>query len=247
MRQKDRSEYLSMRREYEPASADLTMVIVTESPPISGEYFYDKVGSAKEPLFKAVVRQAGWIWKAKDEGLTLLRGKGWLLVDATYTPVNGMDEGFERDHVIMDDYDALVDDLKRVMGDRWSEVPIVLVKKNVCKLLGGRLKCNGFNVLNAGRVVPFPTHWRPNAFFEGFYAVAGATNYRDAEDEMWGKWYPPGERPAMTTAEIQIRQYEIDELLKDDPERKARAEAALAAGDDDLVAEILFHSKAEEK
>ncbi|HWX14675.1 MAG TPA: hypothetical protein VNY06_07475, partial [Methylocella sp.] len=55
--QKQRGEYLSLRREFEPTSVRL--VIVAESPPISGNYFYNPDGEVSEQLFKALMEQLG--------------------------------------------------------------------------------------------------------------------------------------------------------------------------------------------
>ncbi len=54
MVQKQRSDYLSLRRAFEPMG-----VIVAESPPISGKYFYDPDGEVSEPLFNALMKQFG--------------------------------------------------------------------------------------------------------------------------------------------------------------------------------------------
>jgi hypothetical protein len=49
-----RTEYLAFRRDFEPSSTKL--VIVAESPPASGKYFYNFAGAVKEPLFAALRR-----------------------------------------------------------------------------------------------------------------------------------------------------------------------------------------------
>jgi len=46
-----------------------------------------------------------------------------------------------------------------------------LIKENVCRLLKARLKKDGFNVLNAGRVIYFPSIWWQNDFHRQFAAV----------------------------------------------------------------------------
>jgi hypothetical protein len=48
--------YLSLRREFEPTT--ITLVIVAESPPASGKYFYDPDGEVSEPLFNALSEAA---------------------------------------------------------------------------------------------------------------------------------------------------------------------------------------------
>ena len=153
MAQRQRSEYLSFRRKFEPTN--ITLVIVAESPPTSGKYFYDPDGEVGEPLFNALMKQIDIQTKTKSEGLRKFQERGWLLVDATYEPVNSL-RTRDRNSVIERDYLELCGDLKRLLATRWSEVPLNLVKENVCKLLDPRLKKNGFNVLNKGRIVYFP-------------------------------------------------------------------------------------------
>ena len=68
-----------------------------------------------------------------------------MLVDATYEPVNEYGE-HEKQLVIERDYPLLLDDLKQLLATRWNEVPLVLIKANVCKLLrpkpeGKRVQC----------------------------------------------------------------------------------------------------------
>src|SRR5712691_953872 len=99
-----RSDYLSFRRRFEPASVKL--VIVAESPPASGKYFYNPAGSVKEPLFAALMLQLGFAPKTKEAGLREFQKRGWVLVDATYEPVNALSSP-ARDAVITRDYDLL--------------------------------------------------------------------------------------------------------------------------------------------
>ena len=88
MAQRQRSEYLSFRRKFEPTN--ITLVIVAESPPTSGKYFYDPDGEVGEPLFNALMKQIDIQTKTKSEGLRKFQERGWLLVDATYEPVNSL-------------------------------------------------------------------------------------------------------------------------------------------------------------
>jgi hypothetical protein len=78
----ERADYLAFRRQYQPASPQLT--IVAESPPFSGKYFYNPVGAVSEPLFSAFMQQVGMKPLSKQLGLRRLQEIGWLLVDATY-------------------------------------------------------------------------------------------------------------------------------------------------------------------
>jgi hypothetical protein len=107
-----RSEYLSLRREFE--SEVVKLIIVAESPPKSGLYFYRTDGEPTEPLFRAMMEQIGVRREAqKPEGLRRFRECGWLLVDATYKPVNEPGDRRRRDRVIKEDYPQLVREAMR--------------------------------------------------------------------------------------------------------------------------------------
>jgi hypothetical protein len=67
MLQTQRSEYLSFRRKFEPASVKL--VIVAESPPATGKYFYNPTGAVSEHLFAALMLQLGFAPTSKESGL----------------------------------------------------------------------------------------------------------------------------------------------------------------------------------
>ena len=97
-----------------------------------------------------------------------------MLVDATYDPVNAYDER-GRNLVIDRDYPELCGDLKRLLATRWREVPLVLIKANVCKLLEPKLKGDGFNVLNMGRIVYFPGFGHQRDFDRQFREIVPQT------------------------------------------------------------------------
>jgi hypothetical protein len=78
---KQRSEYLDLRRRFEPANA--TMVVVAESPPVSGLYFYNPDAKVTEPLFAAIMKHLGVRPRTKIEGLVEFQKRGWALIDAT--------------------------------------------------------------------------------------------------------------------------------------------------------------------
>jgi hypothetical protein len=74
-----------------------------------------------------------------------------------------------RDKVIVRDYPLLRDDLTALMADR--STPLVLIKTNVCRLLEPKLRQDGFNVLNRGRVIYFPSTGRQKEFQRQFSKV----------------------------------------------------------------------------
>jgi hypothetical protein len=95
-----RDYYLALRHRYEPDKARL--VIVAESPPASGLYFYDGAGRTSEPLFAAIMRRLKFAPRIKEDGLREMQRRGWLWVDATYQQVDQLRSG--RDDVIIGDY-----------------------------------------------------------------------------------------------------------------------------------------------
>jgi len=161
-----KQEYLTLRRAFLPEP--LKLIIVAESPPKSGLYFYNPTGRVGEPLFAAMMKQLGCKPKTKGEGLSEFQKRGWVLVDAIYEPVDGMSNK-QRDEVILRDYPLLCADLARLAADK--KTPIVLVKANVCRLLERKLTDDAFTVLNAGVEVYFPSNGRQGKFHEKFGAI----------------------------------------------------------------------------
>jgi hypothetical protein len=168
MVEKQRNEYLALRRKFEPAR--ITLVILAESPPASDKYLYNPDGKVSEPLFNALMKQLGIQTNTKADGLRELQERGWVLVDATYDQVDQHREAL-RNHAILRDCVILCDDLKRLLGTQWREVPLVLIKNNVCQLLEPKLKETGFKVLNKGRTICFPSTGRQGDFYEQFREI----------------------------------------------------------------------------
>jgi len=158
-----KSEYLALLRHYEPER--VALIVVAESPPASGLYFYNPTGRPTEPLFAALMKQLGVSCASKREGLSAFQRSGWVLVDATYEPVNTL-KGARRDRTVERDYPALRDDLTRPTPDR--SAPLILLKVNVCRILEPKLTRDGFNVLNRSVRLPFPSHHWQTEFHEKF-------------------------------------------------------------------------------
>jgi hypothetical protein len=161
-----RAQYLTFRSQFQPVQ--LKLVMVAESPPTSGKYFYNPDGAVTEPLFSAVMQQIDIKPVSKQVGLRALQERGWLLVDATYEPVNDYTDT-KKDSIIVRDYLHLRDDLKRL--DPTQSVPVVLIKVNVYRLLNERLSADGFNVLNRDDPIPFPSSGQQNKFKAKFAEV----------------------------------------------------------------------------
>lgn len=157
--------YLNLRNLHLPSQ--ISTVFVLESPPVSGKYFYDESGKVTEPLFSAMMKLLDYVPATKKDGLEYFSSTEHVLVDATYEPVNtdklNKNES-ERNGVILDSYTDLVNDLWS-LGDA-KEIGVVLIKANICRLLESRLKSDGFNVLNNGVILPFPSTGHSKEFSE---------------------------------------------------------------------------------
>jgi hypothetical protein len=165
----DKDHYLRLRRNYQPEN--IRLVIIAESPPASGKYFYDPTGSTKEWLFAALMLQLGIAPTKKEIGLREFQRRGWVLVDATYQPVDKLakDATHDRDEVIARDYPLLLEDLASLTPDR--SVPLLLIKANVCRILAPWLSRDGFRVLNGGKAIYFPSNGRQTDFKNQFGAA----------------------------------------------------------------------------
>ena len=158
---KSRSEYVAMREQFRPNH--LKLIFIAESPPESGQYLYDTGGSTTEMLFSALMKAIEIGPANKISGLQEIQLRGLFLIDATYHPVNDLKKAV-RDQVITNDYAHLVRELLQTPDVQ--HVPIVLIKANVCKLLEPLLMKDGFNVINDGDLVYFPSHGHQQEFQE---------------------------------------------------------------------------------
>jgi len=107
----------------------------------------------------------------KDAGLREMQRKGWVLVDATYEPI---DKKFKkrdpkRDAVLLRDYYLLKEDILALSSGR--KLPIILIKENVCRVLDAPLRADGFRVLNKGRKVYLPMNGNQPHFHRQFVEV----------------------------------------------------------------------------
>ena len=156
------SDYKAARSVYLPRK--IRAVIIAESPPVSGKYFYDPSGEVSEPLFSELTKRLlGGLYPTKATGLSAFQEAGFVLVDATYTSIDDRSP-VDRVKIIENGYSKLLDDLQELLVDR--SVPLILVKKNVCELLEPRLTRDGYRVANRGRVVYFPSSGQQGKFRE---------------------------------------------------------------------------------
>jgi hypothetical protein len=152
----DQEYYHNLRRGYQPE--DLNLLIVAESPPASGLYFYNPDGKRSEPIFAAFMKQLGIVPLTKATGLEEMQRRGWLLIDAIYEPVDERFKGqdYERNEFLRTGYPLLKEDILSLNGDK--RVPIVLIKSNICDVFERLLVADGFTVLNRGARIPLPMY-----------------------------------------------------------------------------------------
>ncbi len=162
----NRDFYLRLRNRYLPSK--LNLIFILESPPVSGKYFYDESGKTTEPLFSAFMKFSNYSPSDKTDGLEHFKNEGHFLVDATYKQVNKL-KGKIRDYTILSDYNRLIEDLENLSPKK--NVPIILVKSNICRMFDERLTERGFNILNKGVVIPFPSHGQQKKFHSEMLTV----------------------------------------------------------------------------
>src|SRR5262249_31734386 len=126
-------------------------------------FFTTQQAPPREPLFAALMKQLRLSPTTKEEGLREFQRNGWVLGDATYEPVDKVAHS-RREHTIDRDYPLLSENLAALMSDR--SMAMILIKENVCRILEPKLAHDGFNVLNRGRVIYFPSTGRQKDFFQ---------------------------------------------------------------------------------
>jgi uracil DNA glycosylase len=145
-------DYHAMRKPFEPATVKLVML--AESPPASGKYFYNAGGSTHEALFEATMAALDIPCESKAQGLREFQRRGVLLLDMTYTPVNEIDDKAERAEAVERDYDKLVELLSKLPRG----VPVVIMLAGIYDRFANQLRRGGFNIVKSR--IPFPTHKR---------------------------------------------------------------------------------------
>lgn len=146
--------YHNFRKEFTPEKVNI--ICLLESPPISGNYFYRTDGNINESLFSALMKFLEIPAQTKEQGLTEFCNRGYILVDATYTPVNNIKNPVIRNTAILDNYDNLKKDLECLKADR-NQTPIILIKANIYDLFIERLPNDNFNAVNGPVKIPFPS------------------------------------------------------------------------------------------
>lgn len=155
----NREYYIRLRNKYYPEN--LKQIFILESPPISGKFFYEESGKKTEPLFSEMMKLLKFSPENKPQGLEYFKNAGFFLVDATYKPVNDL-KGKKRDATILQDFNRLVNDLNQICAGK--NIPVILVKANICRLLEEPLRRKGFSIQNNGLIIPFPSTGQQKRF-----------------------------------------------------------------------------------
>ena len=154
--------YKKLRDQYLPIH--LKAIFISESPPVQFKnYFYNPEGTSSELLFQGLTNVIlGKKYTSKKEGLKDFSKAGYFLIDSIYTPINKLSDKMANDR-IKKNYHYFIADIKMISKDS-TNIPLILIKKNIGKVLEDRLIKNGFFVLNYQSTLPFPRHYYYNDF-----------------------------------------------------------------------------------
>lgn len=152
--------YIQLRNKYIP---DIIKVIfLLESPPISGNYFYNPNGKTNELLFSAMMEYIKLKPKNKEEGLIKFRECGLLIIDSILEPVNKIQNKRIRNKKIVMNIPNLINELDKYIKS--NRTKIVLVKRNINQIFLGTLSSIGYKVIDLN--IPFPDRFHRNEFLK---------------------------------------------------------------------------------
>ena len=156
----DENDYKEYRGFY--TFPKIKCVLIAESPPARGTYFYFPDGAVTENLFSAVMEALyKKVPQTKREGLDNFKKDGYLLVDSIYKPINRYKK-IDRIAALVENLPNLLEDLKSLKITK--KTPIILISRRVLDIIGPLLVLDGKNVLNKGDLVPFPAYGRRTEF-----------------------------------------------------------------------------------
>jgi len=160
-----RNDYATARNKYRPTR--INVLLVAESPPSSGGYFYAEKAIGKDHLFRETMK-ALKLWPVdrpmrkgcdKRPMLKRFRSLGFFLIDTCELPVDKMPPRRRRLCTIQG-ASTLPNRVKQL-----SPVRILIVKKTVFDPARCALRIAGFEdrILNK-RALPFPSHGNQRRF-----------------------------------------------------------------------------------
>jgi hypothetical protein len=151
------NKYLSARDKWKPK--ELKILIICESPPASGAYFYFPVTTGRDSLFNATMKALDIYPERKimPKGLDKKRllakfqARGFFLIDVCYTPINKLSIEVKKRAIAM-----RVPELIRKVREL-NPGGIIIVKKFLFEPIRDALEEGGLGgrILNKG-AIPFP-------------------------------------------------------------------------------------------
>lgn len=153
-------KYVLARDDFRPINR-IRFLLIAESPPASGGYFYFDKATGRDGLFRETMKALGLfpedskMQKGFDKKPLLkeFQRLGFFVVDASYTPVNGFPNP-KRRRTIIGDIPRLVDETRKLNPEK-----ILIVKASIFAVVKSALREAGFGgkILNE-RALPFPSH-----------------------------------------------------------------------------------------
>ena len=141
--------YKELRAKYTPDN--IRVIFLLESPPASGNYFYNPNGKTSELLFSAMMDYIKFKPNDKESGLIKFKELGYMVVDSIYKPVNKIKDKKLRNKQIVMNIPNLIDDLDKLKSPRTK---IVLIKRNINQIFTNIFNSIGYRVINLN--IPFP-------------------------------------------------------------------------------------------
>jgi hypothetical protein len=160
------SQYILARNKFKPYEG-VKLLLIAESPPASGGYFYFDRATGKDSLFRETMKALGMFPEDKKmpkgfDKRPLLKEfqlRGFFVVDASYEPVDKL-RTREKKLVITKEIPRLIADIRKLNPEK-----IVIVKSSLFVLVKKALEKAGIGekILNPG-ALPFPSHGHQKTF-----------------------------------------------------------------------------------
>jgi hypothetical protein len=155
-----------MRNRFRPDC--VRILFVAESPPQPADhedlrFFYNPAQKRHDNLFHSIMKAVFPEYETgrhtKGEWLERFKDEGCFLIDATDMPINRMNNRERNSRIIVERQTKTAE--IRQLSTR--ETSVILIKKNVFRLLAKTLNSAGVQVLNK-KFLPFPSHGHERRF-----------------------------------------------------------------------------------
>jgi hypothetical protein len=163
-------QYIFARDKWKPESVKI--LLVAESPPVSGGYFYYEEATGKGGLFVETMQALKLIPEkqglprgfSKKALLEMFKSYGFFMIDVSYFPLDGM-KPLERRLAIKNELPRFVEELKRLDPEN-----IIIVKKSIYRAVRSAIENAGFGnrILNQ-KALPFPSYQWKKIYRQGLW------------------------------------------------------------------------------